>query len=227
MTLLAVSFAFGLATLGAALAVSARSYLVSAASRERAILDRISLESVAAQTLADIAIKRERPSQALQLEPVLINGRLIMVEASIPEIKVDLAMDDDEVIRSAMGGTKDHGEVFKGISGMAAWASAAGLSTVEEDCIRRVATFGRAPETFAASLRLPEAPLNVRLERGDQVDVRAILKKGRADQVLWVRARFDNPQVAWRVHDYRKLDGKLSRQCRLDAAPKGLGQRQD
>ena len=98
VTLLAITFAFGLATLGATIAVSARSYLVSATAREHVILDRISLESVAMLGLADIAQRGERPLQPVRSPAVSINGRSIVTDISIPETKIDLKMDDAETL---------------------------------------------------------------------------------------------------------------------------------
>lgn len=209
VTLLAVTFAFGLATLGTALAVSARSYLASATSRERAILDRISLESVAAQTLADIAAKGERPLQPLQLEAVRINGRLITIELSIPEAKIDLAMDDEAMIRKSFRAFRSRRAVSS--VGLEAWARGASLSVSDEDCLRRGATFGRAPETLDETLDegLPLATLAA----GDQMDLRLQLDAGDMERVLWIRARFIGNGGAWRLHDYRALSAVILMTC--------------
>lgn len=207
VTLLAVTFAFGLATLGTALAVSARSYLSSAASRERSILDRISLESAAAQALSDIAAKGERPLQAVQLQVVRINGRSIATELSIPETKADLAMDDEATIMKALTGLWKGAEVPEPTHPRAleAWSRSLGLSANAEDCARRWVTLGRAPEPLSATLLEEGAPLVGMLAVGDQVDLRLRLDAGPTARVLWIRTRFGGKN--WHIHDYRILTG--------------------
>lgn len=214
VALLAVTFAFGLATLGAALAVSARSYIESAALRERAILDRISLESAASQALADIAASGARPLGPVQLDAVRINSRSLETEVSIPEAKVDLGMDDETRIREvvsqfAAGPSIDQTGTHQGL---AAWARDAGLSTAAEDCLRRRATFGRAPEPFSKALG-SGADQESRLGVGDQVDLRVQLEIDGMSRVLWVRARYVGGETEWRIHDYRRLGGRMAEDC--------------
>lgn len=207
VTLLAVTFAFGLATLGTALAVSARSYLASAASRERTILDRISLESVAALTLADLAIRNERPLRSVSTAS--INGRSIAIELSIPETKFDLTMDDEQTIRKAWADFPGFGPA-EFMDGLAPWSRSKGSTAVIEDCARTYLTFGRAPEPLDATLIRSEAPEALRLVSGDQVDLR-IRVSGKSGRTLWVRERFIGP--GWSRHDYRMLAGTKSQPC--------------
>lgn len=211
VTLLAVTFAFGLATLGTALAVSARSYLVSATSREQAILDRISLESVAAQTLADIAAQGERPLKTVRLAAVRINGRSIVTELSIPEAKFDPAMDDEAIVRKAVPTLKP-GTTSSG-SGLETWSKTLGLSATAEDCVRRHVTFGRAPEPYINTAGAENTLSVGRIANGDQLDLRVEIAGEPMDRVLWVRARFAGHQKGWLIHDYRKLSGHLSAGC--------------
>lgn len=204
VTLLAVTFAFGLATLGTALAVSARSYLASATSSERAILDRISLESVAAQTLADIAAKGERPLQATKWPSVKLNDREIVIEISAPETKIDLDMDDEALIRTALEPLGVSDALGQEAGNLVAWVRDARLSEDQEDCLRRRATFGRAPEAY----RIVDADMASSpaiLAAGDQVDLRLGLHASADAAVLWVRARLTARQGEWMLHDYRKL----------------------
>ena len=208
VTLLAVTFAFGLATLGTALAVSTRSYLASATSRERAILDRISLESAAAQALSDVAVKGERPLRAVQLQPVRFNGREVAAELSVPERKIDLVMDDEEAIKQAIPAPPSGIPVVGAGAplGLAIWMKAAGFSASAEDCLRRRVTFGRAPEALDETLGGGGEHDAAQLVIGDQVDLRLNLDSGGSRPVLWVRARFaGGAGRPWRIHDYRRL----------------------
>ncbi|MNU42131.1 hypothetical protein D3C71_308860 [compost metagenome] len=209
VTLLAITFAFGLATLGATIAVSARSYLVSATAREHVILDRISLESVAMLALADIAQRGERPLQPVRLPAASINGRSIVTDISIPETKIDLKMDDAETIRKVWP-IHPKGAVYEGLATLEAWSRSQNLSHAAEDCARFSLTFGRAPEPFHEILLTEDAPLVSRLASGDQVDLRVHIN-GSNGRVLWVRARLTGER--WSLHDYRMLTRARAQAC--------------
>lgn len=209
MTLLAITFAFGLATLGATIAVSARSYLVSAASREQVILDRISLESVAMLALADIAQRGDRPLQPVRSPAVSTNGRSVLTDISIPETKVDLKMDDAETIRKVWP-VHSKGALSEDLATLEAWSRAQKLSQAAEDCARVSLTLGRAPEPFHEILLTEDVPLVSRLASGDQVDLRTHIN-GSNGRVLWMRARFTGGR--WSLHDYRMLTRAPAQAC--------------
>lgn len=214
MTLLAVSFAFGLATLGAALAVSARSYLASAASRERAILDRISLESAATQVLDDIAVRNERPLKSDELRELRINGRVIVAVTFVPEAKIDLGMDDGEAVTAALSGLARElpvqGTPFVNLK---TWSGTLGLSAAEEDCLRSRATLGRAPELMDSSLIEVDGPRATALSAGDQIETRVYLASLGTGRALWQRSRFIGQGGRWVAHDYAMLRGVSLSPC--------------
>lgn len=207
-----MSFAFGLAVFGTALAVALRAYLVASATEQRDILDRITLESIANDRLGRLAAGEIHSIKPIHLAGTELNQRRVAVELSLPEGKHDLQGDPDPVVLDALQGygreVVGKGRLapsgFQSLEGISrAWRLSAG----EEDCLRRVATVGRAPEVYR-----PEAApgggegLTRSVAAGDQVDVRASLVTSTGSKVLWIRARFtgsvDRP---WRVHDYRRL----------------------
>lgn len=212
VSLLAMSFAFGLAVFGTALAVGLRAYLVASAAEQRDILDRITLESGANDVLGRLSAGEVHSIRPIRMAEIGLNQRRVAVELSLPEGKLDLQGDPDQVVLEALQrrGLKIAREdkpapsSFETVEAMSrGWRLSAG----EEDCLRRLVTVGRAPEVF----RLEAAPgdgegLTRSITAGDQVDVRASLTAPSGVKVLWIRARFtgaaDRP---WRVHDYRRL----------------------
>jgi len=217
-----MSFAFGLAVFGTALAVALRAYLIASATEQREILDRITLDSTANDMLGRLAAGEVHSIKPVQLASIALNQRRVAVELSLPEGKRDLQGDPDRVLLDALDGygREVAGKVsaapsgFKSLEGLSrAWRLSAG----EEDCLRRVATAGRAPEVYR-----PEAApgsgegLTRTITAGDQVDIRVALVTSAGSRALWVRARFtgtvDRP---WRVHDYRRLTlGSSPATCR-------------
>lgn len=207
-----MSFAFGLAVFGTALAVALRAYLVASSAEQRDILDRITLESAANEVLGRLAVGQSHSIKPSSLAPIERNQRWVAVELSLPEGKHDLQGDPDRVVLEALqrrGLTTDREDKAAPTSFETLEAMSRGwrLSAGEEDCLRRLVTVGRAPEAF----RLEAAPgegegLTRSITAGDQVDVRASLTVPSGVKVLWIRARFtgaaDRP---WRVHDYRRL----------------------
>jgi hypothetical protein len=207
-----MSFAFGLAVFGTALAIGLRAYLVASATQQRDILDRISLESAANDVLGRLAageVHSIKPSRPADVE---LNQRSAAIELSLPEGKHDLQGDADRTVLAAL---QRHGlavlnerraapSSFESLLDMSrTWRLSAG----QEDCLRRVETVGRAPEEFRPAAAPGDGEgLTRTVTAGDQVDVRVSLSAPRATSVLWVRARFtgaaDGP---WRVHDYRRL----------------------
>lgn len=211
VTLLAVTFAFGLATLGTALAVSVRSYVTSATLRERAIVDRISLESAAAQTLAQIATHGERPLSAEHWPTVKFNGREVGVEVSTPDTKIDLGMDKEGLTRQVVQALALDRNASNEAKSLVAWVRDAGVSSEQEDCLRRKATYGRAPEVLRV-LSAGETSSTV-IAAGDQADLRLSIKRPLDTSILWVRARFTEMQGEWALHDYRNLKLIRSLDC--------------
>lgn len=207
-----MSFAFGLAVFGTALAVALRAYLVASATEQRDILDRITLESIANDGLGRLAAGEVHSIKPIHQAGIELNQRRVAVELSLPEGKHDLQGDPDRVVLDALEGygravdDKDRPAPsgFDSLEGLSrAWRLSAG----EEDCLRRLATVGRAPEVYR-----PEAApgggegLTRSAMAGDQVDLRTSVVTSTGSRVLWIRARFtgtaDHP---WRVHDYRRL----------------------
>lgn len=198
-----MSFAFGLAVLGGALSVGLRSYLTTATRQERDIRATIALESAAADVLGRLAAGGQGASPNPKSGPVEVT-----LELSRPNAKVDLAADAGSLVRQTLDsdGLIDAGAPLPALDGGLAKASRVlGLNARQEDCLRRHATFGRAP---AARVEGPAAGLPVGPAiAGDQIDVRASLKDGDRDEVLWLRVRFTGRETGWLVHDYRRLSG--------------------
>lgn len=202
-----MSFAFGLAVFGTALAVGLRAYLFAAVSEEQEIRSRIALESAAAAVLGEMA--SGQPSST----PVqrTIGNRSITLELSRPGAKLDLGTDGDVVLldalaRQGLGGAQ--GTSWRGIRTLTEMSSRLGLDAAEEDCLRRRFTYGRAPAPIEVGT--PSETLDLPAGAGEQVDVRASLSGARGDDVLWLRARFTGGETGWKVHDYRRLRGRAT-----------------
>lgn len=207
-----MSFAFGLAVFGTALAVALRAYLVASAAEQRDILDRITLESGANDVLGRLAAGEVHSIRPIGLAEIGLNQRRVAVELSLPEGKYDLHGDPDQVVRGTLQQRdlttaredKPAPSSFETVEAMSrGW----GVSASEEDCLRRLVTVGRAPEAFRAEAAPGDGEGLMRsITAGDQVDVRVSLFTPSGSKALWIRARFtgaaDRP---WRVHDYRRL----------------------
>lgn len=198
-----MSYASGLAALGAAIAVAFHAYVGTAVRRERAVVDRISLESAVAMSLARQADEVNPPGEALT--PLALNGREITVLIENPRAKVDPTMDAPETVLAVLQQAglmvdDEDATLSADLGGMADLSRRLGLGAAEEDCLRRGLTYGRAPADRI------EGPAPAGLTPGDQVDVRASLEREGGRQVLWVRARYTGSAASpWRMHDYRRL----------------------
>jgi len=222
-----MSFAFGLAVLGSALAVTLRAHLAASASEQRDIIDRITLESAVNGTLGRLAAGEVQPIQPTALDDVLLNGRRIAVELSLPEGKRDLGADPDASVLEIL---ERHG-LARPAGGQLAPSSFGSItefsrawrfSSSQEDCLRRVATVGRAPERFKPEARPGDEGHLVRtITPGDQVDLRVSYTTQSSTRVLWVRARFTGARdFAWRFHDYKPLTlGSAPHLCAKSIAP--------
>lgn len=207
-----MSFAFGLAVFGTTLAVALRAYLAACATEQRDILDRIALESATNDVLGRLAAGEVHAIKPVHLAGVELNQRRVALELSLPEGKYDLQVDPDRVVLDAVHGSgrevAGRGRPApSGFNSVEELSRAWRLSAGEEDCLRRVATVGRAPEVYR-----PDAGpgggegLTRSVTAGDQVDVRASLVAESGVKVLWVRARFTGAaERPWRLHDYRRL----------------------
>lgn len=211
VSLLAMSFAFGLAVLGTALAVGLRSYLVAAAAQHREILDRITLESAAHEILGRLAAGESHSIKPSKRADIEMNQRRVSVELSLPEGKYDLKAEADrEPMIAALGRQAVAGPAQSAslsfYSSIAELSNAWRLTAPREDCLRRVVTVGRAPEAFDPEAAPGGGDELIRIAvAGDQVDVRASLS-GASQRVLWTRARFTGSAYEpWRLHDYRSL----------------------
>lgn len=218
VALLALSFAFGLAVLGGALAVGVQNYLKTVGIEQRRVLDRISLESAAAQVLGEIASGQAQPLRPTRLPDVDINGRRISVITSLPEGKHEPAMDDRREIgkilrRAGLASPRDYGA---GDDSLAAFLASRGATAAQEDCLRRDLTYGRAPEAFRPEAAAPEAQADGQAATalpaptwtagsGDQIDIRLALSSPQGERILWLRARFGGEGRPWGLHDYRTL----------------------
>jgi len=216
-----MSFAFGLAVFGTALAVGLRAYLAASTTQQRDILDRITLESAVNETLGRFAAGEVHSIKPTSLAELDLNQRRVAVDLSLPEGKRDLKGDPDTAVLEIL---QRHGLTvpeqnaappsnFASLEGLSrAWRLSAG----QEDCLRRLATVGRTPEVYRPEAAPGDGEGLMRtITAGDQVDVRASATASPATKVLWVRARFtgavDGP---WRVHDYRRLSlGPSSPSC--------------
>lgn len=205
VSLLAISFAFGLATLGAAVAIGASSYIRAAASAERDILDRISLESATSRVLGQIALGRVHKVAPHQVPDIIVNARRVGVQLSLLEGKRDLVMDENEIDTKTSSNIPIFTEDFSIGDGAPSLSWVSGklkLSADGEDCFRSEFTLGRSPEPFDPTLKA--SPAERVATAGDQIDVRASTRFSHGWRVLWVRARFE-PFGRWRLHDWRQL----------------------
>lgn len=212
VSLLAMSFAFGLAVFGGALAVGLRAYLVAAATQQREILDRITLESAAHEVLGRLSAGQVHSIRPSRLDDIALNSRQVSIDLSLPEGKYDLGTDPDSTV---LGSLRDHGlglavgqkPVPSSFQSLEAMSRGWRMSAAEEDCLRQLITVGRAPEEFR-----PEAApgkgdaLTRSIASGDQVDIRTSLEDRSGRRVLWMRARFSGYATRpWQVHDFRRL----------------------
>jgi hypothetical protein len=206
-----MSFAFGLAVLGTALAVGLRSYLVASAAQQREILDRITVESATHEVLGRLAAGQRHSIKPSKLADIELNQRRVSIELSLPEGKYDLKAEGDrEPMIAALGRQAVAGPAQSAslsfYSSIAELSHAWRLTAPKEDCLRRVVTVGRAPEAFDPEAAPGGGDELVRTAvAGDQVDLRASLS-GASQRVLWTRARFTgSAHETWRLHDYRSL----------------------
>tara|TARA_R110002051_G_scaffold41530_7_gene86142 strand:+ start:27024 stop:27725 length:702 start_codon:yes stop_codon:yes gene_type:complete len=207
VSLLAVSFAFGLATLGTAVAVSVRAYISASTGQEREILDRIALEAGAFETLGHLAAGASVPATQART----VNGRTVTLALSLPGTKLDLRADPAVILAEAL---EQVSVIAKGgelpvprPSDLAAFSQAMGLNADGEDCLRQEFTYGRAPAVLSSEPKTDDQILVS--SAGEQIDVRAQLDRGALQKVLWLRARFSGGESGWALHDYRQLQGRF------------------
>lgn len=192
-----MSFTLGLAILGGALTLGVQNYLRTVSHQERAVREAIRLESAANQILG-----RAAAGEAIELGASEVSGAV--VEVSLTGAKIDIRTDSSEVIEKAGEelGLPIRLAPARAASGLAELSNALGLSASQEDCLRRVFTYGRGGAPLVRPEDLPKPWL---ARAGDQVDIRVTVEG--ASTVLWVRARFTGRENGWRVHDYRRLSG--------------------
>ncbi|HYC74694.1 hypothetical protein [Brevundimonas sp.] len=205
VSLLAISFATGLALFGGALAVGLQAYLAAAADEAREIRTRIALESAVAAALGRLTAGQsaalEQPAEASGKPDILI---------SLVSAKADSAADDLEVVRAALAqaGVEMTGSVDPSETpDMASLSRRLRLNAAAEDCLRRALTYGRAPAVRAEAVAISAIQ---GVSAGDQLDVRARLQTEDGERALWVRARFTGRADGWVVHDYRRLTGPFT-----------------
>ncbi len=210
VSLLAMSFAFGLAIFGTALAVALRAYLAATGAEEQTIRTRIALESASAAVLGEMVAGQ--PSAPIGLRQ--IGTRSLTVTLSRPDAKLDFEGDGSTALSEALArqGLAAAGDgSWRGARNLAEVSARLGLSAAEEDCLRRAFTFGRSPAPLSPEAGSADPPL--RLGAGDQLDLRASVSGARVrDEVLWLRVRFTGGETGWKVHDYRRLRGQVA--CR-------------
>ena len=210
VSILAISFALGLALLGSAIAVGLSHYLRAAVGREQAIVDRITLESAAAAELGRLFRGAPHPA-APHAREIELNGRLVTLLVSMPAGKHDLGMDG----RADLVARLDEARLPNGLAellgpgpdGLALRSRRVGLGPAEEDRLRRSFTLGRAPGQLNP-LAADGADIDVEhtLRAGSQVDVRVGFRHHGDEQILWLRARhLGDESGAWALHDHRRL----------------------
>jgi hypothetical protein len=205
-----MSFALGLAILGAAVATGLHHYLRAAADQTRDVIDRISLESATSEAFGRIAAGEVHSVGPSQMNDFAVNGRAIVVELSLPEGKRDLAGDPPSELLEALerlvvADRPRRQPPFAELESLQELATVWRLSSAQEDCLRRTVTVGRAPEQFRP-VAAAEGDATRTAVAGDQVDLRVALSTGVHRKVLWTRARFTGQTGApWRLHDYRPL----------------------
>ena len=192
-----MSFAFGLAVFGTALAVGLRTYLAAAADETGDIRERIAMESAAAAVLGELAAGASSGSQP---EFAFGAGRQSVL-MMLPGAKVDPGSDAAATVaeagrRVSLTIAPDVAATARGLVDLSRRLR---LSAGEEDCLRRAFTYGRQG---APRIERPESLKGLVMRAGDQVDLRIQSSTG---PVLWVRARFTGGATGWRLHDYRRL----------------------
>lgn len=194
-----MSFAFGLALFGGALAVTLRAYLVAAADETQEIRARIALESAAATVLGELAAGGAVKPHA----EVGIDGDRRTVRVTIPGTKVDPARDSPGAVAEAgrTAGLVVDPDFAATAGGLVEVSAHHRLNASREDCLRQVFTYGRGGAPLIDRSAPPE---DLMVRAGDQVDLRIQASSG---PVLWVRARFTGAETGWRLHDYRLLHG--------------------
>jgi hypothetical protein len=180
VSLLAMAFALGRAIVGVSLVSGLNAYVRGAAQQERRLRTDIRLESAANAVLGLMVAGEPVPAE--------IDG--VSVEVTDPKTKLDPPMDPPEEL----------GEV----DGLAAASAALKLSAGEDDCLRHIVTFGRAPADRSPAGLMPSTAA------GDQVDLRMYVGFQGRDEVLWARARFTGDEGGWLLQDHRRLTGKFS-----------------
>lgn len=196
-----MSFTVGLAIFAGGLATGLRSYIQATVAQERAIREKIRLESAAATLLGELAA-----GQAVSSErSLVIDGRAVALVTTPTSLLVDPAVDDARTVREAGGraGLPIDPEVARDAAGLARLAAVMHLNASREDCLRRVLTYGRGGQPRGDAEALPDA---FTVRPGDQVDIRASLS-GDRESVLLLRARFTDARTGWVLHDYRRLRG--------------------
>lgn len=211
-----MAFTIGLAILAGALTTGLLAYLSAANAEHRRTLDRISLESAAAAALGRMAAGEDMSLRPATLAALQLNGRTITVQTSLPEGKYDLRGDPEPLVLEAL---KTHGLAGGPLDaaaggGLEAVSRAWRLSSGQEDCLRRFATLGRAPEEIRPDLVNGKLEGAFKAAAGDQVDLRAESPTPSGTRVLWVRARFAGQGEGWRLHDYRMLQLQEPGDCR-------------
>lgn len=199
-----MSFAFGLAVFGTALAVGLRAYVFAAVAEEQTIRTRIALESAAAAVLGEMASGRSSATTAQRT----VGNRSITLELSRPGAKFDLVADGESVLSDALarygfGGAREIS--WREVRTLTEMSSRLRLDAAGEDCLRRRFTYGRAPAPIEVGT--PSEVLNLQAGAGEQLDIRSSASGARGDDVLWLRVRFTGGETGWKVHDYRRLRG--------------------
>lgn len=196
-----MSLTVGLAIFAGALATGLRSYIRAMASQERAISEKIRLESAVTILLGEFA-----DGKAVPLErSLVIGGQPVDLMTTPTSLRVDPRVDDVRTVEEAgrQAGLLIDPEVARNAPGLAQLSAMMKLNASQEDCLRRVFTYGRGGQPRGRAEALPEA---FTVEPGDQLDIRASLSSD--DQsVLWLRARFTDARTGWVLHDYRRLRG--------------------
>jgi hypothetical protein len=124
-----MSFAFGLAVFGTALAVGMRAYLAAAVLEEQTIRNRMALESAAAAVLGELASGQSTQTTG----PRTIGNRSIFLTLSRPGTKLDLAGDEpaallEALIRQGLG-RPEHGVAWRDARSLAEMSARLRLST--------------------------------------------------------------------------------------------------
>jgi hypothetical protein len=197
VSLLAMAFALGRAIVGVSLVSGLNAYVRGAAQQERRLRTDIRLESAANAVLGLMVAGEPVPAE--------IDG--VSVEVTDPKTKLDPPMDPPEEVAAALravGIGMVPGIELGEVDGLAAASAALKLSAGEDDCLRHIVTFGRAPADRSPAGLMPSTAA------GDQVDLRMYVGFQGRDEVLWARARFTGDEGGWLLQDHRRLTGKFS-----------------